>query len=99
MSLEHSIPSGDWFEFVSSPHLLCESLMYLSLSLILFGNYTWLFVFFWVLSNQVTTHYCYAIINIFTMSHNILLLYFIISVSQNQEILIMASLTSVKSLL
>uniref|UniRef100_A0A1B6KHA5 Polyprenal reductase n=1 Tax=Graphocephala atropunctata TaxID=36148 RepID=A0A1B6KHA5_9HEMI len=55
VSLKHNIPSGDWFELVSSPHLLCEALMYLGLGLVLLGNYTWPFVFFWVLSNQMET--------------------------------------------
>ncbi|XP_054269658.1 polyprenol reductase [Macrosteles quadrilineatus] len=55
VTLKHNIPSGDWFELVSSPHLLCETLMYLAVSLILLGNYTWPFVFFWVLSNQMET--------------------------------------------
>ncbi|XP_046674289.1 polyprenol reductase-like [Homalodisca vitripennis] len=55
VSMRHNIPSGDWFELVSCPHLLSEALMYLGLGLVLLGNYTWPFVFFWVLSNQMET--------------------------------------------
>ncbi|PSN49004.1 Polyprenol reductase [Blattella germanica] len=49
------IPQGDWFDLVSSPHNLAEILMYLAITLILWGSSTWPFVFLWVLSNQVET--------------------------------------------
>lgn len=52
---EHKLPRGDWFEYVSAPHLLAEKLMYISLTVILWGNMTWFFVLAWVLSNQVET--------------------------------------------
>uniref|UniRef100_A0A1B6BXQ4 Polyprenal reductase n=1 Tax=Clastoptera arizonana TaxID=38151 RepID=A0A1B6BXQ4_9HEMI len=55
VSLKHSIPHGDLFELVSSPHLLCEFIMYLSLMFILWGNTVWPFVLVWVLSNQMET--------------------------------------------
>nr|CAD7462291.1 unnamed protein product [Timema tahoe] len=48
----HGIPHGGWFELVSSPHLLAEVIMYLALTIILWGAHTWPFVFLWVLSNQ-----------------------------------------------
>lgn len=51
----HKLPYGDWFTYVSSPHSLAEILMYFALTLILWGNVTWLFVFIWVLTNQVET--------------------------------------------
>lgn len=49
----HKIPKGDWFEYISSPHITAEILMYLSITLILWRNITWRFIFGWVLSNQV----------------------------------------------
>ncbi|XP_075212268.1 polyprenal reductase [Lycorma delicatula] len=55
VTLKHGLPQGDLFEFVSSPHLLCEMLMYFGLWLILWGNSVWPYVFFWVLSNQMET--------------------------------------------
>ncbi|KAF2900043.1 hypothetical protein ILUMI_06147 [Ignelater luminosus] len=51
----HKLPCGDWFEYVSSPHLLAEILMYFALTVILRNNVTWLYIFAWVLSNQVET--------------------------------------------
>ncbi|KAK5643117.1 hypothetical protein RI129_006962 [Pyrocoelia pectoralis] len=59
----HILPHGDWFRYVSSPHMLAELLMYLALTVILWGNVTWLYIFAWVLSNQVEsallTHWWY----------------------------------------
>nr|CAD7394274.1 unnamed protein product [Timema cristinae] len=59
----HGIPYGGWFELVSSPHLLAEVIMYLALTIILWGAHTWPFIFLWVLSNQVEsallTHWWY----------------------------------------
>lgn len=56
MTSAHKIPKGDWFEYVSSPHLTAEIIMYFSLTLILWRNVTWRFIFGWVLSNQVCYH-------------------------------------------
>lgn len=50
---KHTIPKGDLFEYVSSPHMLCEVILYLSLAIILWGHTTWPFIFVWVLSNQM----------------------------------------------
>lgn len=50
---KHTIPRGDLFEYVSSPHMLCEIILYLSLAVILWGHTTWPYVFIWVLSNQM----------------------------------------------
>lgn len=50
---KHMMPKGDLFEYVSSPHLLCEVVLYLSLGIILWGHTTWPYVFVWVLSNQM----------------------------------------------
>lgn len=51
----HKIPRGGLFELLSSPHLTCEVLLYLALSLILRQSPTFQFVFFWVASNQIET--------------------------------------------
>ncbi|GLG97190.1 Polyprenol reductase [Gryllus bimaculatus] len=53
ISVKHKIPHGDMFEYVSSPHLLCEILMYLGLTFVMWGASIWPWVFFWVLTNQV----------------------------------------------
>lgn len=47
------VPKGGWFEVVSSPHMLFEVTMYVSLGAILYNNISWWFVMAWVLSNQV----------------------------------------------
>lgn len=49
----HQLPQGDWFNVLSSPHQTAEILMYFSLTVLLWYNITWFFVFTWVLSNQV----------------------------------------------
>ncbi|CAH0392113.1 unnamed protein product [Bemisia tabaci] len=55
VSYEHKMPKGDLFEVVSSPHFFCEMVMYLALTIILWGHCTWPYVFFWVLCNQLET--------------------------------------------
>ncbi|XP_023016003.1 polyprenal reductase [Leptinotarsa decemlineata] len=52
---DHKLPHGDWFEYLSSPHQTAEILMYLSITILLWYNITWFFVFTWVLANQVET--------------------------------------------
>ncbi|KAK9508945.1 hypothetical protein O3M35_006375 [Rhynocoris fuscipes] len=52
---EHRIPYGGLFSYVSSPHSMCEIIMYLCLSLILFENHTFHYITAWVLVNQVET--------------------------------------------
>lgn len=47
------MPTGGFFDFVSAPHMLFEVVMYFALTVMLFGNISWLFVFFWVLCNQI----------------------------------------------
>ncbi|GAB0099501.1 Polyprenol reductase [Sergentomyia squamirostris] len=49
---KHLMPTGGFFELVSSPHMLFECLIYLSLIPVLAGNTPWLFVVAWVVSNQ-----------------------------------------------
>ena len=51
----HSIPYGDWFYYISCPHYFAEILMYACLSVILgiTKHRTGLFIFIWVLINQV----------------------------------------------
>lgn len=55
MSEEYKLPQGDLFEYVTCPHLFTEKLMYLCLTIILWGNNTFLFVLTWVVANQVET--------------------------------------------
>ncbi|KAG5882537.1 hypothetical protein JTB14_038148 [Gonioctena quinquepunctata] len=52
---EHKLPQGGMFEYLSAPHQTAEILMYLSITILLWYNITWFFVFTWVLSNQVET--------------------------------------------
>lgn len=54
---EHKIPYGDLFDYVTSPHLLTEIVMYMSLQLILWGNSTWLYIIGWVICNQVCLNF------------------------------------------
>lgn len=50
----HKLPQGDWFTVLSCPHQTAEILMYFSITILLWNNITWFFVFMWVLSNQVS---------------------------------------------
>ncbi|XP_030420036.1 polyprenol reductase isoform X4 [Gopherus evgoodei] len=53
VSLNHSIPFGDWFERVSCPHYFAELLIYVSMAVIFgFQNLTWWLVVMFVLFNQ-----------------------------------------------
>lgn len=49
---EHKIPRGRWFEQVSSPHRMCEIVMY-TVIILLLPTKTMFFIYLWVLSNQV----------------------------------------------
>jgi len=50
---QHSIPRGDLFEYVSSPHYLCEVIIYTVFMLIVGPTHrTMLLVWLWVLVNQ-----------------------------------------------
>ncbi|KAM8939503.1 polyprenal reductase [Pelodytes ibericus] len=53
VSMNHVVPHGDWFEYVSCPHYFAELLIYVSIA-ILFGlvYITWWFVILFVLFNQ-----------------------------------------------
>ncbi|XP_045459431.1 polyprenol reductase [Melitaea cinxia] len=51
---EHKIPKGRLFEHVSSPHRMCEIILYIVL-LILIPTRTFLCIFLWVIANQVQT--------------------------------------------
>ncbi|KAF2900042.1 hypothetical protein ILUMI_06146 [Ignelater luminosus] len=59
----HKLPKGDWFDYVSSPHLLAEILIYIALTTILRKNGTWMYLFVWVICNQIEcallTHWWY----------------------------------------
>ncbi|XP_018579620.1 polyprenol reductase [Anoplophora glabripennis] len=55
VSESHKVPHGDWFNYVTAPHQTAEILMYLALTILLWKNFTWFFVFIWVLSNQIET--------------------------------------------
>ncbi|XP_033920556.1 polyprenal reductase isoform X2 [Melopsittacus undulatus] len=53
VSLNHSVPFGDWFERVSCPHYFAEVLIYVSMSITLgLHNVTWWCVVMYVLFNQ-----------------------------------------------
>lgn len=64
ISQKYFLPHDGWFKYVSSPHQLCEIMLYLSLTLLLFKNVSWLFVVFWVVSNQVIYIYFFFDIHI-----------------------------------
>lgn len=49
----HRLPSGGYFELVSSPHMLFEVVLYVALFVLLHNNSSWLFVLCWVLTNQI----------------------------------------------
>lgn len=53
ISEKHLLPQGGLFNYLSSPHMSCEILMYTCLTYILRGNSTWLFVYAWVFTNQI----------------------------------------------
>ncbi|KAL7981783.1 hypothetical protein Chor_000840, partial [Crotalus horridus] len=53
VSLDHSIPFGDWFEMVSCPHYFAEFLIYTSMAVTFgFYNLTWWLVVTCVFFNQ-----------------------------------------------
>ncbi|ETE62774.1 putative polyprenol reductase, partial [Ophiophagus hannah] len=55
-SLDHSIPFGDWFELVSSPHYFAEFLIYTSMAVTFgFYNLTWWLVVAYVFFNQAVS--------------------------------------------
>ncbi|KAL8207399.1 UNVERIFIED_CONTAM: hypothetical protein K2H54_055983 [Gekko kuhli] len=56
VSLDHSIPFGDWFEMVSCPHYFAEVLIYVSMGVTFgFKNLTWWLVVTYVLFNQAVS--------------------------------------------
>lgn len=53
VSLNHSVPFGDWFERVSCPHYFAELLIYIAMAIIFgFQNLTWWLAVMFVLFNQ-----------------------------------------------
>ncbi|XP_046624161.1 polyprenol reductase isoform X3 [Neodiprion virginianus] len=56
VTLQHKIPKGDLFEYISSPLQLSEILVYLMLTIILRNSQTFYYIFLWVLLNQVRIH-------------------------------------------
>uniref|UniRef100_A0A1I8PJK6 Polyprenal reductase n=1 Tax=Stomoxys calcitrans TaxID=35570 RepID=A0A1I8PJK6_STOCA len=50
---EYILPRGGLFEYVSSPHMLCEVGMYIALLGFLYRLTTWWLVILWVVSNQI----------------------------------------------
>lgn len=50
---KHLLPSGGFFDFVSSPHMLFEILMYIAILGIVGKSFTWTLVVIWVFTNQV----------------------------------------------
>ncbi|XP_011176075.2 polyprenol reductase [Solenopsis invicta] len=53
VSLEHKIPSDGLFKYIAGPLQLCEILIYLMLSVILWRASTYHYVTLWVIVNQV----------------------------------------------
>ncbi|KAK9738635.1 3-oxo-5-alpha-steroid 4-dehydrogenase [Popillia japonica] len=51
----YRIPTGDWFDSLSSPHNFAEIMMYSSLTFFLWPIFTWWFIYAWVILNQVET--------------------------------------------
>ncbi|CAH0717475.1 unnamed protein product, partial [Brenthis ino] len=51
---EHKIPHGRLFEHISSPHRLCEIILYIVLVLLI-PTRTFFCIFLWVIANQVQT--------------------------------------------
>jgi 3-oxo-5-alpha-steroid 4-dehydrogenase 3 / polyprenol reductase len=49
----HLLPQGGWFNYVSSPHMLTEIAMYLTLYALLHENTSYIYCLSWVLSNQI----------------------------------------------
>ncbi|XP_072920742.1 polyprenal reductase [Hemitrygon akajei] len=53
INYRHSIPHGDWFEFVSCPHYFAELLIYFALSVTFKGQHlTWWFIVLYVLCSH-----------------------------------------------
>lgn len=59
----YKVPEGDWFQYLSSPNLSAEVLIYLSLTILMWQNQTWWFLMYWVIVNQgenmLLTHWWY----------------------------------------
>uniref|UniRef100_A0A182Q3C7 Polyprenal reductase n=1 Tax=Anopheles farauti TaxID=69004 RepID=A0A182Q3C7_9DIPT len=53
VSEKHALPTGDYFEVVSSPHMFFEIVMYVVLFAVLHRNSSMVYVLLWVLSNQL----------------------------------------------
>lgn len=51
---KHLMPTGGFFELVSSPHMFFEIAMYIVLLGLVGQSFTWKLVILWVLSNQVS---------------------------------------------
>lgn len=49
----HLLPTGGFFNIISSPHMFFEVVMYLALLGLLPRSSTWIFVVIWVFVNQV----------------------------------------------
>lgn len=50
----YKIPKGDWFKYLTSPHMTTEIMMYTILSCFLWNNTSWRFIYLLVITNQVT---------------------------------------------
>ncbi|KAG5322280.1 PORED reductase, partial [Pseudoatta argentina] len=57
VSLEHKISFDGLFKYIAGPLQLCETAIYLMLSVILWQASTFHYVTFWVISNQVVSAY------------------------------------------
>lgn len=50
---KHLLPKGELFEVVSSPHMMFEVIMYAALAILTMPNWSMIWVFLWVLCNQI----------------------------------------------
>lgn len=50
---KHLMPTGGYFDKVSSPHMFFEIVIYVALYVLIHNNSSWLFVLCWVLTNQI----------------------------------------------
>lgn len=58
---KHLLPTGGFFNMISSPHMFFEIVMYVAVLGLMPKSTTWLLIFIWVFSNQVNVHKCCTI--------------------------------------
>ncbi|XP_017480562.1 PREDICTED: polyprenol reductase [Rhagoletis zephyria] len=50
---QHLLPTGGFFNMISSPHMFFEIVMYVAVLGLMLNSTTWLLIFIWVFSNQL----------------------------------------------